>query len=237
MFAAVYLPLQSLAASNLISPLPRDESGQLLFQALRYAPRDFKQRRPVGKGGWTWNLKGVRRVLNRLPELLAADPGATVFVSEGEKDVDRLVREGLLATTNPQGAGKWRAEFAEFLRGREVVILPDNDQPGRAHAEAVARSLQGVAASVKALELPNLPDKGDVSDWLDAGGDAQALGAMAAALPEWTAPAVTGAVAKQGQAKAPKTNPQARVGDITFTNTEQGNLPGVWATDADGNTT
>jgi putative DNA primase/helicase len=157
-----------------------DERGTVLFQAVRlWAPppknKDFRQRRPDGKGGWVWKLDDVRRVPYRLPELLAADPAQPVFVVEGEKDADRLAALGLIATTNPMGAGKWRKEFAAFFRGRHVVILPDNDVPGREHAAAVVASLKSVAASLKTVELPGLPPKGDVSDFLDAGGTVEAL--------------------------------------------------------------
>ncbi len=153
------------------------------FQVLRKEPKDFTQRRPDGKGGWIYDLKGVKRRLYQLPRLQAADPDATVYIPEGEKDVNRLVALGLVATCNPGGAGKWREEYSESLRGRNVVILPDNDQAGRDHAERVARSLIGVAASIKIVELPDLPDKGDVSDWLQAGGDAEKLKALSDAVP------------------------------------------------------
>jgi DNA polymerase-1 len=146
----------------------QDEAGCLRFQTVRYDPKDFRQRRPDGKGGWIWSLAEVPRLLYRLPELFAADVNTPVFIPEGEKDVDNLRAAGLIATTNPMGAGKWRCEFNEALRGRQVVILPDNDTPGREHAQQVAQHLHGVAASVKVLALPNLPDGGDVSDWLAA---------------------------------------------------------------------
>lgn len=152
-----------------------DEAGALLFQTVRYEPKGFKQRRPDGKERWVWNLKGVRRVLYRLPGLVQADPGQPVFVVEGEKDAHNLTVLGLVATTNPQGAGKWRPEYSEALRGRHVVILPDNDEPGRKHAQQVARSLQGVAASVRIVALPGLPEKGDVSDWLQMAGSGKEL--------------------------------------------------------------
>ncbi len=131
----------------------RDRSGKLAFQVVRYAPKMFRQRRPDGRGGWIYNLNGTKRVPYRLPELLTADAEKTVFVVEGEKDVDRLVREGLVATTNAGGAGKWRKEYGEVLRGRDVVVIPDNDIPGRRHAEEVARSLFGVARSVRVISL------------------------------------------------------------------------------------
>ena len=106
-------------------------------------------------------------VLYRLPEVVSADQ---VFVVEGEKDSDRLGGLGLTVTTNVGGAGKWRTEYSDSLKNKDVVILPDNDEPGRKHAAQVARSLSGKAKSIKVVELPGLPPKGDVSDWLDAGG-------------------------------------------------------------------
>ena len=151
----------------------RDEAGELLMQVVRMEPKTFRQRRPDGDG-WNWSVKGVRQVPYRLPELLAA-PGATVFVVEGEKDADRLTSLGLVATCNVGGAGKWREDHSEFLRERHVVVLPDNDGAGRAHAKKVIKTLRGIAADVRVIELPDLPEKGDVSDWLDAGGTADAL--------------------------------------------------------------
>ncbi len=148
----------------------RDEAGNLLFQVCRMDPKGFYQRRPDGNGGWVNDLKGVRPVLYRLPELLAADLAEPVFIVEGEKDADRLAALDMVATTNSGGAGKWKPEYSEALHGRNVVILPDNDNPGQTHSEQVAASLHGVAESVKVVELPGLPEKGDVSDWLDAGG-------------------------------------------------------------------
>ncbi|MGH7961900.1 MAG: AAA family ATPase [Candidatus Binatia bacterium] len=143
-----------------------DESGTLLYQVVRYESKQFKQRRPDGKGGWFWNLNGTRRVLYALSELKGAE---TVFIDEGEKDTNRLWSMGLVATTCPQGAGQWREEYNQYLAGKHVVILPDNDEPGEQHALQVARSLLPVAASVRLVRLPGLPSKGDVSDWLDAG--------------------------------------------------------------------
>jgi putative DNA primase/helicase len=163
----------------------RDENGKLLFEAVRYSPKDFKQRKPNDDGGWVWKLNGTPRVPYRLPELLAADPGDTIFIPEGEKDCESLAALGLVATCNVGGAGKWKPEYSEFLRGRNVAILPDNDDTGREHAETVANSTAGIAASVKVIDLPGLPEKGDVSDWLAAGGTADALAALTEAAPEW----------------------------------------------------
>ncbi|HOJ60332.1 MAG TPA: hypothetical protein PK878_08590, partial [bacterium] len=144
----------------------------------------------------------ARRVLYRLPGLLKADPSETVLIVEGEKDVHRLEEIGGVATCNPEGAGKWRyvAEPArEVLASRPVVILPDNDKPGRDHAQDVARSLYGAAASIKVVNLPGLPEKGDVSDWIEARrAEGMAAPEIKAALrdivtrtPEWHPPADT----------------------------------------------
>lgn len=155
-----------------------DADGVLQFQVCRMDPKDFRQRRPDGSGGWSWSVKGVEQVPYRLPQLLTrADE--TVFVVEGEKDADNLAARGLLATCNAGGANKWRDELTSHFKGRHVVILPDNDDAGRAHAQLVTSKLQGIAASVRVLALPNLPHKGDVSYWLEAGHGADELWAMA----------------------------------------------------------
>jgi hypothetical protein len=153
-----------------------DENGNLLFQACRMVPKDFRQRRPDGRGGWIWNLQGVRLVPYRLPELLEAVAcDKQVFIVEGEKDVDALASRGLPATCNPMGAGKWKPEFSVWFQQARVVILPDNDEPGQKHAESIEQSLAGTARSVARLNLPGLPPKGDVSDWFDNGGTVDEL--------------------------------------------------------------
>jgi 5S rRNA maturation endonuclease (ribonuclease M5)/KaiC/GvpD/RAD55 family RecA-like ATPase len=163
-----------------------DEAGSLLFEVVRFEPKDFRQRRPDGRGGHIWNLKGVRLVPYRLPEVVEAlSLDHVVFLVEGEKDTDRLWSLGIPATCNPGGAGKWRDEFSEHFEGADVVILPDNDEAGRDHAEKVARSLSGRAARIRVVDLPNLPRKGDVSDWLKAGGTVEALHALVEQAPTW----------------------------------------------------
>ena len=155
-----------------------DETGNLLYQVCRMEPKSFRQRRPDGRGGWTWNVKGVRQVPYRVPEILSAGAGAGVCVVEGEKDADRLAGIGVFATTNAGGASKWRAEFADHLAGRCVAILPDNDEAGRTHARQVLASLRTKSIEAKIVTLPGLPEKGDVSDWLDNGGTVETLGKL-----------------------------------------------------------
>jgi 5S rRNA maturation endonuclease (ribonuclease M5) len=166
-----------------------DEAGTLLYEVVRYEPKDFRQRRPDGKGGYIWNLDGVRRIPYRLPEMIASSKTETVFIVEGEKDADRLAGLGFIATTCPQGAGKWGKLDPKSMRhfqGRRVVVLPDNDEPGRTHAAQVAHSLHGTAAELKLVQLEGLPSKGDVSDWLNAGKTTEDLKAALDAAPAWT---------------------------------------------------
>jgi putative DNA primase/helicase len=123
-----------------------------------------------------------------LPELLEAVAAERrIFIVEGEKDADALTELGLRATTNAMGAGKWRESYSDFLEGADVVILPDNDDAGRSHAEQVAAHSRARNATVKVVALPGLPEKGDVSDWLNAGNDVDALEALIGKTPRWAA--------------------------------------------------
>jgi hypothetical protein len=164
----------------------RDASGALVYQACRFEPKNFIQRRPDGNGGWTYNLQGIKPVPYRLPEILAAGIFDAVFVAEGEKDCDYLAALGLVATCNSGGAGKWKPEFAEWLADRDVYVLPDNDEAGEKHAQQVAASVHGKASSVRIVRLPGLSHKGDVSDWLAAGGTKNELLQLCEAAELWT---------------------------------------------------
>jgi len=172
-----------------------DATGQLLYQVCRTPDKQFPQRRPDGKGGWIWGMGDVEPVLYRLPQLLAAiQEGHTIYITEGEKDVDRLFEVGLVATTNPMGAGKWRDTYTQSLQGcKDVVILPDNDPPGLAHAEMVASILYHKNITVKVVQLPDLPLHGDISDWLDHNETIEHLNRLVETSPIW-APA---SIAKQ----------------------------------------
>lgn len=133
-----------------------DEAGELLFQVLRTADKQFPQRRPdsSSKSGWRWKLENTRRVLYRLPKVLAAiEAGEPVWVCEGEKDVHSLERAGVTATCNPAGSGGgWRAEYSESLREAVVTIVADRDSAGQRHARNIAAALAGVARSVEIVE-------------------------------------------------------------------------------------
>jgi 5S rRNA maturation endonuclease (ribonuclease M5) len=139
-----------------------DERGDLLYQVLRYHPKAFKQRRPDGLGGWTWK-KGERQVLYRLCEVVEAP---IVFVVEGERDVETLREHGFVATCNPMGAGKWRDEYNELFAGKTVILIPDCDEPGRAHARRIYAAITPFAAQVLCLDLETAKD---ITEWFEQG--------------------------------------------------------------------
>ncbi len=163
-----------------------NEEGKPLFGIIRTPEKQFMAVRPDKNGGWIYGMGKVTPTLYNLPRVVeAASKGELVFVVEGEKDADNLTKVGLTATTNPFGAEKWKPEYADYLISADVVIIPDNDKVGRRHALQVAQSLIGKAKRIRVLELPNLPPKGDVSDWLEAGGTKENLLSMAEQAPDY----------------------------------------------------
>jgi len=164
----------------------RDEQGTLLYQVVRLDPKGFFFRQPDGKDGWTNNVKGVRRVPYRLPEICeAVTQGKVVYIVEGEKDANALVGLGFEATCNPGGAGKWQEDFSTYFVGAEVVIIPDNDEKGESHAQNVASKLYGIAGSIRLLPL-EASVSGDVSSWLANGGTAEEIQSQAQKAVEWS---------------------------------------------------
>jgi hypothetical protein len=157
-----------------------DREDELAFEVVRFEPepghpargeKTFRQRDQDGN----WGVER-ERVLYRLPDVLeAARKGKVVFVVEGEKDVHTLEELGFTATTNPMGAGTWREAWTESLEGANVVIIPDNDDEGWEHAHEVAEHLLSAAESVRVVDLPDVPTKGDVTDWVKDGGTADEL--------------------------------------------------------------
>ncbi len=161
-----------------------DETGTVRYQTVRFEPKTFRQRRPTA-GGWTWTLNGAEPLVYRRHRLAGHE---RIFVCEGEKDCDRLWSLGLPATCNHGGAGKWKPTHAEQLRAagvRSVDVLPDNDEAGQRHAGQVATACLEAGLDVRVLKLPDLPLKGDVSDWLEKGRTSDELVSLAEQAPPW----------------------------------------------------
>ena len=166
-----------------------DEDGRLLFEACRFEPKDFRQRRPDGNGGWIWDAKGTRKVLFHLPSVMSAVANnETVFLVEGEKDAESLILKGLAASCNSGGAGKWAPDYTETLKGADVIIVPDNDVAGTKHLEVVSKALQGAAGRLRVLRLPSThngrPVK-DVSDFFAAGATLEEFNQQVSAALDW----------------------------------------------------
>ncbi len=159
-----------------------DADGRLLFQSVRKQFADgtktFYQRRPRPGGGWINNLQCVQRVPYRLRDLLAAGLDEYVLVPEGEKDVDRAIELGFIATTNAGGAGKFGDAEAAYLYGKDVVAIADHDEAGYKHALRIIRALDGKARSTAAVQLTDVPPKGDFSDLADTGVSPDDLDAL-----------------------------------------------------------
>jgi putative DNA primase/helicase len=136
--------------------------------------------------GWSSGTKPLPTLhLYHLPDIIQwITP--SVWYCEGEKDADRLKALGLVATTNAKESETLDRLDATPLRGRRVYILVDNDVAGRKTADHVARKISPFASSVRMVTLPELPEKGDVSDWLDAGtGTVDDLEKLGSTAPEW----------------------------------------------------
>jgi AAA domain len=188
----------------------RDEGSALLFQVCRLDPKDFRQCRQDPHGKDIWSVQGIRQVPYKLPDLIEAiSLKRVIFIVEGEKDVDRMWNEGAPATCNAGGCGKWGPSHTEWFEGADVVVVSDNDPqkrhpktgellfhpddrpvlPGQDHAESVAFAVRAVAERVRYLDLktiwPEIPEKGDISDWLDAGHTIDELYEIVERLPDW----------------------------------------------------
>lgn len=140
-----------------------DENKAPLYEVCRYPGKIFRQKNAAGE----WNIRGIRRVIYQLPQVLEQSArGGTVYVVEGEKDVHALMGAGKVATCNMGGAGKWSPDYADHLRGANVIVVADKDEPGRKHAEQVRDSLAGVAKRVWVVQAR---EGKDAYDHLDAG--------------------------------------------------------------------
>ena len=152
-----------------------DADRNLLYQVIRYQPKDFRTRRTNGSGGWTWGMEDQEPTLYCLPEVIQAD---TIVVLEGEKDVHTALSLGLphgwAATTSPFGAGHWRPGYSELLCEKKVILCPDTDRFGQVHLKQMIFSLLGIASEIKIVRLPGSVK--DLSEWVDRGGLATQFG-------------------------------------------------------------
>ncbi len=166
-----------------------DEAGKHVFACCRYEPmapdpsldrKTFRQGHQNGEG-WVPNLDGVQKVLYHLQQVeWAVLDEMPLYLPEGEKDVERLEGLELYATTAPCGAAaEWDISYSETLTGARVVVILDNDDPGRLRGKKIVAGLRGYAHSVQVLDIcslwPEAPDHADISDWLDQGGTREAL--------------------------------------------------------------
>ncbi len=206
---ALTTALTLLAARNLeVNPMEHetsydftDEYGNLLYQEVRLPGKQFYVRRPDGRGGWIHNLDGVRRVLYGLPELRAST-GPIMWV-EGCKDVKTLQALGFTATTCALGVNGWRREFAQEFRDKYLIVLRDNDRPGLELRDRVVADSRPWAKRIVVVELPGVQEKGDISDWLDAGHTVEELKDLIIAAERDQAAASTSASAGAHQSAAP----------------------------------
>ena len=158
-----------------------DEEGRLLFEVVRYEPKDFSQRMPdpENPGKWIWKHCPIQ-VLYRLPEVIKQiKAGGYVAIAEGEKDAETLTRLGYCGTTIAMGAGKWRQSHTDELKGARVLLFADNDEAGRSHMWDVGQHImKGVVKECRYVQLkevwPEMPEKGDVSDLAEKFGDEKA---------------------------------------------------------------
>ena len=149
-----------------------DEHGQPIRKAIKYSDGSWSQMR-YENGGWHFGVKGTRSLPYGADHLAQGRSDELVFILEGEKDVERAWQNGLQATCNVGGAGKWRDGLNASLTGRQVCIAPDDDPAGEDHARAVQASLQrdGIDCFVLWDYTDDLPHKADFSDWMDANRD------------------------------------------------------------------
>ena len=149
-----------------------DENGKLLFQKLRYVDgygkKTFRQRKPDGRGGWEYSLGDTPKILYNLASVIkGVQEGYPIWVVEGEKDADTLIKLGIIATTMPGGAGKWLNIHTQALAGADVEIIADNDKPGIEHAQKVLQELSKAGCTVNTWVSSKAKD---VTEHLGMGG-------------------------------------------------------------------
>jgi hypothetical protein len=174
----------------------RDEAGEPYLKVSKYLDENGKKQYPQShfeNGAWAKGKPPGAKIPYRLPELIAAPLNAPVKFCEGEKDSDALEKLGFISTTASEGAGAaWDPALTPWFRDRHIVILVDADKQGRKHGQKVAAALNGVAASVKVIDLfPDRNDGWDVYEWLKDDRAGSRLAKLVKDAPEWEAPSDT----------------------------------------------
>jgi putative DNA primase/helicase len=168
-----------------------DRFGRVLYEIVRYEPKDFRARRPDGNGGFIWDLNGIERVPFNLPILIGSPP-EMVCVCEGEKDVLTLQMFGFVGTTvaGGCGGGQWTPELVRYLEGRDVSVFCDNDPSGLDYADRTCAALYRTAKSLRIVWLPG-PPKSDISDWFEDHHTPRELQEIISQTPPWEPPATS----------------------------------------------
>ena len=171
-----------------------DEAGKLIYQVVRYDPKEFRQRRPDGNGSWIWSIKDIPPLFYRMPDLVEAlAEHRPVYLAEGEKDVDTLWDWGVPATTNSGGAKHWGRQDLAIFKDANVIVLLDNDDAGRSRGDTIGRGLKDIAKRIRILDFrtfwKDAPKGADVTDWRDqAEGTVEQLYEISKGLPDWEPP-------------------------------------------------
>jgi len=165
--------------------------GALHLKVVKRVTKSGKKSFPqyhLENGHWVKGAPTGPAIPYRLPELLAAPSNATVEICEGEKDADNLAALGLIATTNPGGAGRWTSDLNKWFAGfARANIYEDNDEAGRKHVAKVASELCGIVPDIRVVTFRELPEHGDVSDWRNTGKTREQLLERAEQAPKFIA--------------------------------------------------
>jgi hypothetical protein len=136
------------ADKNIVLRVERRENGEVDEDGK--PKKQYWQSRPDDSGGWVYDVKRVEPVPYRLPDLNnALLLNIPIFLAEGEKCVDALLKLGVVATTNAGGAGFWSYKLNKYFKNAVVIFLPDNDEAGRARLKKVGEHLHGIARSLR----------------------------------------------------------------------------------------
>jgi hypothetical protein len=197
----------------------RTETGEPYLRVRKYRDENNKKQYPQAHwhdGQWVKGKPAGAKIPYRLPELIAAAPTTQTFFTEGEKNADALAKLGFIATTASEGAAaKWDDALTPYFKDRHVVILPDADVPGRAHAQKVAKAINNVAASVRVLDLyRDRLDGSDASDWIENDTAGSKLAQLAKAAPLWEPPSPKDDKTARGKGKGKPDEDDATIAEL-----------------------